>query len=993
MANYARAILVFCFFSCFLLFTAINPVFGGGNREPDLSIADELIELREYEEAMELLSQYARTNPRYFEHAQERLRKIYQLRENFNIIADELIETLEEDPDNSEKIYELTLKLRELENENSPIMINFVARVHEIAQFNVYRNRLRNILERGRNFLDRGDSEGAILVYAGGMDFMRDEFFAAGYEERILNEVIRERERINSTIAAFQPENAQIRAISTELVRAINTGQTARLPEITSRLTFITDRLIALKRDLYASVSAYDRILEELRRNNPDMGDRNHLSFVSRVIHGRSNETIQEGMLGAFENSWQHSEGAVIETIIANLERVNSAGQTALIRGNYQAVLADISGVESISNLHPPFFAKHRELHEMERAPTISLYGTLLLRNDISPYLKIRALNEANSYLRQAASVAMRQNIDRSALTSWQNGIINVSQALSVEQQTRNLISGMQREIEDIRTRGSQADREISSYIDVAYIKDTLRAIDTLDSSLASEALHSAQRYYTIAHGDLNQSLTARRTELENGRNHLNGQTRYPAEAFAELNAMITAVTADIERGNSYMSQNRNEAEEITANVEIVNLRNRNQTILNEMNSIRSQGQTALTTARSQMSQAEAYRQEGERIFREAQLAYQRQDFDIARNRLEQAAARLTSSLEIQESAAVRQLRDTQLVNLGLSIAAAENEMIITEVRNLLTTSRTLYFEGNFQQAENNLVRARNRWRVTNIEENEEVVYWLGMVRNAMSASSSRNIPTTAPLYPEMSQLLSQAQRNYQEGVRLINAGQRTQGIAKFDEARRQTREVKLMYPINQEAGILELRMEQFTDPAAFNASFEQRLRTAQNLVRQTRSIEAFADLQNLAEINPSYPGIRGIITQAEIDIGRRPPPPNPADIARSRELTAAASRIVEGRLSNQYDVALAQINEALSLYPGNTDAERVKDRLQVLMNVPSGVVLSSEDEETYQRAMREFQAGNNLMAYSLVERLMQNPRNRNITKLTDLQRRIEAGL
>jgi hypothetical protein len=40
---------------------------------------------------------------------------------------------------------------------------------------------------------------------------------------------------------------------------------------------------------------------------------------------------------------------------------------------------------------------------------------------------------------------------------------------------------------------------------------------------------------------------------------------------------------------------------------------------------------------------------------------------------------------------------------------------------------------------------------------------------------------------------------------------------------------------------------------------------------------------------------------------------------------------------------------------------------------------------------MRELQAGNNLVAFALVERLMQNPGNRNITKLIELQRRIQS--
>ena len=127
--------------------------------------------------------------------------------------------------------------------------------------------------------------------------------------------------------------------------------------------------------------------------------------------------------------------------------------------------------------------------------------------------------------------------------------------------------------------------------------------------------------------------------------------------------------------------------------------------------------------------------------------------------------------------------------------------------------------------------------------------------------------------------------------------------------------------------------------------------------------------------------------------MGYRPPPPNPANIARSRELTVAASRILEGNLTAQYEVALAQVNEAITLYPDNSDAAQVKDRLLNRMSVPGAIVLTSEDEVEYQRALREMYAGNNLVALAVVERLMQNPRNRNIIKLIELQRRIQSVL
>jgi tetratricopeptide (TPR) repeat protein len=333
-------------------------------------------------------------------------------------------------------------------------------------------------------------------------------------------------------------------------------------------------------------------------------------------------------------------------------------------------------------------------------------------------------------------------------------------------------------------------------------------------------------------------------------------------------------------------------------------------------------------------------------------------------------------------------MRDTQVIGLGQAITAAQTQIIIVEVRDLINSSRNLYFNGNFQQAQDNLFRARNRWALTGQDENQEIEHWLRLVYIALNMNVERVISPTAPLFPEMSQLLNQAQRNFEEGQRYINAGQRDLGMAKFDEARQLTREVRLVFPFNQDAGLLDLRIEQFLDPPAFNAAFTQRLNTAIAGTRQ-QSIVAFADLLNLAEINPQYPNMRAIIIQAEVNMGIRLPTPDPADIALSRDLTASARRIADANLVAQYEVALTQLDQAIRLNPNNTEALQVRDRLLPRINLPGAIVLTREDELAYNEAERHHLAGNNLAAYSILQRLMQNPQNRNVEKLARLYDRV----
>ena len=1002
MPKYARNSAVFYFLAALLLFSAV-PLFGSGGSDRDLARADQLIDNLQYEEAILILTDIARRDPNQFDRVQERFRKIYQIEEEFNRIANELIEVIIYEPENNEKILNLSDQLYALQHSDSLIMRNFISRTRELAQFNINRNLLREIMERGRRHLDNGDSYAALLTYSEGMSFMRDEFFTGGFGADINNEVLRETESVYSMITAYMRTSEPLSSLSVELIAALNSGDLNNIYLTTEKLIPAMNSFINLKQNLFASVNTLDRILGEIRKNDPDMGDRNHLAFVSILIRGRSTETGQEGMLGAFDTHWRHSVNAAAGVIVSLVQRSKDQSINALNAKNYADIALYQENIINYTDVYMLLLEKNRDLFTGVNPQVIALYDRNILQTDIRPFIEITAMNEANNLVLQAAQTGLRGEAVSSVISQQEENITTEAAYIS-GQRIRGNITALQQEINSITANGRLINAEVNSYYSVTHITDAIRAVENMNTLLTAQIRQSAAEYYSIAYNNFNSALAVRREQLERSGNYLNGISRinddgintvyrYPSEALAELISMTAASAVDLQNSDTVIVHYRSESSEISTAAEVSSPFTRFQSAVNDMTSVRNQGLALIETARSRAQQAETYRQEGERLFREAQLAYQRQDYDTAWDRLERASNRLSDSLEIQESVSIREMRDTQLINLGTAIAQAQNQMIIAEVRSLVDSARNSYFNGNFQLAEDSLLRARNRWRVTNpSNENDEVIYWLGIVRTALSAASGRVISPTAPLYSEMSQLLSQAQRNFEEGVRFINAGQRSLGLNKFDEARQLTMEVKLIYPVNQEAGLLDLRIEQFIDPSAFNTSFEQRLQAAVVGTR-ARSLEAFADLQNLAEINPRYPNIRAIITQAEIDMGFRPPPPNPANLARSRELTASASRIVDQSQTAQYDIALLQLNEAIVLDPDNTEAGRVRDRLLSRMSVPGTIVLTSEDEENYQRALRELNAGNYLTAHALVERLMQNQRNRNVQKVIELRQRIDSIL
>jgi hypothetical protein len=1002
---------------CWSLGVIVPPLYAGGEKDRDLSRADQLIGEKQYDEAIRILSEYARKRPEDFEKAQQRLQKIVKIRNEYNDVADELLDEVANEGD-PERILALTQRLEELESAQNPSVQAFITRTRELAQFTYNRRRLERILNEGRTFIAQSRYQEALEVYAGGLDIYRDEFFAAGYGELVENQVRRNLELITSGLNSFPAIRGSLDPAVSELVQAARRDSPAAAAgEIYGRLVPGLDRLILFQGNLYSAGKYFDDELARLQAADDTLGDRSFLSFASRLLHGPAGES--EGMIGAAEAYWNSVMAQAEESVGGLADRSYAAAYGQLQNREYAAADASLQNTATYSDYPLALIRKNYELRQDQEPEIVYLFGEPVLRENVPDFLKYYSMNDAIEYLEGGLDLSRRFDSlpgrNSSLLEDWQAGRAGPDAALGQEDQYRVSFNSFGEEVDTLLAEVSAEAEELGNYLDeqgelsgreedaLVFINNARAFITGLRTQVFNEEYGAAVRRYTIANGEFEKRLAARENEFEEGNRFIQGIAKdaegnimsyYPAEGLAIFSAMEQSVAADIETGSALLGLYEGEPPEIIRRQEAAVLYDDMRSMMDRMDFFRIQGETLAASARTRVAQAETYRQDADRLFREAQAALVQNNFDVARDRLQRAADRYHASLAIQDSAALQTEWDNRLFALDAEINRIENEIVVREVREMVTTARTRYYAGDFERAEELLVNAQNRWRRTNVGDDPEVRYWLNLVRNALSLRSGRTIPPTAPLYAEMSQLLSDARKNYDEGVKFINANRRAEGIARFTEARQKTQEVKLMFPVNQEAGILELRMDQVTDPRVFEEGFSRRFNEAVAGTKPPRrSMESLADLQNLAVINPRYPGMQAALTQAEIDIGLRPPPPDPRALARSNELTAAARRIIEENVSSQYDVALQQLNEALSLNPENAPAMRLKDQVQTRMSGTGVIVLTREAQEQYQIAVRELQEGRPLIAMSIVQQLLQDPRNRSSTLILELQRRIQTAL
>jgi hypothetical protein len=962
--------------------TIVLPVHGAGGKDPSLSQADALIADKRYDDAIQVLTEYIRRNPENFSAAQKRFRQIIRLRDRYSLLANEILDVFEADPGNTGRILDLSRQIEDLDPGGNSTAREFLERIRFLTQFTHNRNRLEEILAKGRSLIDRGDYTEALRTYAEGLDLYRDEFFAADYGEMVEARVRSGLENIAKSIDAFAglPEPLGNAAASMEhLTLPGNTPpEFSRTVAVFDEIRPALERLMSIRTVLEETGTYYARQLALLQESNNVQGDRSFLSFAVYLIFGRNREDVREGMVGAVS--------ACGDEFAARIE-------------NAACVAADWYYRNSLD-----LFREHSYDRTLESLETAGQFLGIALNTGelwkpaaghVSPYETLaRAIAGLDSLTDLTRSYELLAANERILTERWQAGRMTRNAVAEEERSLRYAYAALAGKTGTFALAGDDPGGEL---------RELMSEADSLNARVLTGERNSVIRFYGVLNGEFEERLLRRQEEFVEAEGLFAGTpreiaeggtytARYPAEALALLEPLAEEISRDLQAGGDLLRRYDGEPPDIRALEAVAALRNTLESLVGRLEDFRTRGLAMAATARELTARAEALRLDGDRLYEEARTALSGSNFDVARDRALRSGERYDASLAIQESPSLRTARDSRLFNLGMEITRLENEAIVREVRNLVNSARTAYFAGDFELAEQTLIRAQNRWQLINLDANQEVGYWLTIVRGGLSLRSGRSIPATAPLFAEMSQLLSDAVTFYEEGVRLINSKRRQEGLVKFSEARKKTQEVRLMFPINQEASLLELRIDQLTDPAAFETLFRRRFTEA---VAGTRrgSVEAFADLRNLAEINPRFPGIREAVEQAEINMGYRPAPPDARALARSAELTASARAIINGNVRSQFPIALEQLNEALVLNPNNDQAMTEKDRVQTLLGGGGSVVLSNTAERQYQQAVQELRQGNTLVAMGIVQQLLRDPRNRNSTRLLELQRRIEALL
>ncbi len=992
-------------------------VFAFGAKEDPLVYIDKLIAEQKYDEAILYLTDFMKKYPERFDEAQARLKRIVEIRAAYNNKAKELLDVIVKEPENNEKKLAMIKELQTFEKNPSTGLKDFIDQTKAAALFTYNRAQFESIMSRGRELLAAQKFIDAVKLYETGFVLYRDEFIESTLEKSLIEETLASVDAIKGILSQYEQVSQKTENVMKLLADAYRAKAIEDIAVFQEEAKSSMAELYLLRRELKQKGTSLQKLFVDLNAGVEIITENSFLPFAYRLILGRKTGEQLEGIVGTLDADWIHKMSVPQSELDKALELLFQEITDAYNQGQWQQIQNNLDVTERLCLSGMDLIAFWNMYVPEEIIGTPTALGEAILVSKGRDYIQYQHAYEILGSWRTITAYQTRKVQEEAQLKTLSESPVpsleTLATLLAQFDQTKTRLYTLVSDNDALRKISMDRAEWLATAAKLNYSSPFAETQQSIFDASALQFFQSLQdllvqavslkaKYSWMVFDAMNATVNASLSQITV---YIDGETKsdpvlgtvvvlkYPGKAL-ELSASMNAVIQNLlKQIDDISAAIKKEAVYIAQSPVIVEWLERLSSLTQQLQTER-QSLTVLTArASDQKRLADAAKLEADRRFQEATAAFNAGNFDAARERLERARERYNTSLAIEENPALRAQSDAALENLAKAILKAENDKVIADTRRLLTQGKNAYFAGNFTQAEDALLQARGRWKTTNADPEPEVEYWLRLVQNAVTIQSGREIPVTAPLYPEMSQLLALAQKFYDEGAKLLAQKNTPSALRSFAQARQKIEEVKLMYPLNRDARILDLRIDKLIDSDAFYKKIASMVQTARAKIQtKTDLAVAYSDLKDIEALEPNYPGLKTLLVEVEILLGLRLPPPDPKAIAESKNLTAAAQKIYDSRDVTQFPNALIQLNRALELNPNNEEASRLKDKIATFVGATTTIVIPAAGEAMYNEAVRLFSNGDYLLARSQLAKLLQAyPQAAKMQKVIDLDARLKA--
>ena len=1012
---------------------------------------ERLIRRTDYTEALKQLNIYIEKKPDYFDNAQRLVKIIMNRRKQYSVLAEKAIKSSTDNPEDHETPAKIILQMRSLEKNPPAEIKRMIDMLEEMHLFKYYAYLYDAIIDQSAELSNKGNYSQAIAqVRADGFDIYKDEYYDTF--ETLEPKMIEDSEaivaKLDQTIAQLEDPALlkEFESLNTQFLRALNSDDYETAAALFPSLQQSYRQYSNLRNSIYNCGQDVKNLYAKQKEIDPEVTDASYLPFIQRFILGAS-DPANSGILGAVDARFNHN----VENLKLAIEKNMNTHSQSYLAVLPEDVLGDGLDYTIISDkaAYVSVLQKYTSIGKSVNG----LYGLLSTGSEevFAPYPSYDISLEYESSLADATASLMQKTSQFKIEQTTQKSILgsenpDVSQLFdsvfrmstilgeknSLEIHSfpwgsnyQSVTEGGEGEVPAGYMDWSEHSTRYTAYLDRLFqvsaesMTDSWSIITMSYRQDADQYLKEVSRfskYAEIYSGGFDEHLDTSVYNQVSGNpeklvdyvsqnwNGKEGIYHYPELSVVLYNhsaALSESYIAELTQKQQSLNDNLNAHPDWLENDSLVMVVNaavdymqgrKSELELNRLKAIQSGDDKRLVLEEAAYNQSYA-----DSILEESRAALARGDLAQAERLLLEASEKYSESLAIADNASLRRNSDSTVAELSVRIMDAKNEIVIRESREMYTQAREALNYDRYEDSETLINAAINKWAETHTEKNPEFEDFLELVNTAVSMKTGRVLIASDPLYSEMSQLLSIAYQYYDEGVYYTNMGNQKEANASLESAVENLNKFKAVYPLNQEASLLLLKIDRLRDPAKFDEEFAQKVQTAINQSKKKDTMaQAYNTLTDYYNLEPDYKGLKDVIYNLEIELGMRQRPVDNSAAARSTRLTTQARNQFNSAGSNisRLNKALETVNEALRLNPNNTEAANLKDRISLKIGSSSIIVLSSDDQNLLTQAKKAYQVGNVDEANTYMLRLLNNnPNNIKLKEVEELYNKINSQL
>lgn len=973
----------------FLLSIVSLELFALGQQEDvRVSQVEELLDQRRLGDAEKLLIEIMKTNPSQAQTTRYLLDRIRTMRAEYNQKLKEFMDLLESGEE--EAIYRKIKELEELDSSPSALGKTILEQARENAWVAINLKKFFDIMENAEAEVKAGKYTQALRIYPEVFEIHKEDFYAnTEYGNITKNNIQGITNNINRLVKQFEGALPEIEKTMNGFYFTLAQASENKLDQDAAKMQSELNKILNIYSEIEKSSRTIKQINDSIKRNFKKVKGDYHLYYLYRVIYGRDYSGQTEGILYALHRQWEMYLQEIEQKINQTAEPVFYQAKKQFSDKKYDAASNGFLKTASLYSWQVKFSALWM----------VDLTAAAINKLDKNEWARIKArvplflqaqerVKESEAYLqligyyKQKDKYISRPPVTDEELESYRSEIkdtvVEIAEMESVWKKQilyLDTINNQGYAINDISYSARETHEEIIKtagfYQDLE--KNAIRIMLQARIDLFSETVNESEK-------NINQAEKLRKDD-----NLPTKALRQLEETDDNLNDLISDIetfTIKWSQTESYLTEDR------AIKDAVADANNIKETAIRVKNGMQSE----LTAARKQSYEANQLKTKGLTEYEKAKISYNQGRYRQAKEQLNTSSTALTESLTYEEDPDIRKLVDEEFARFDKDISEQLKNQSIIQVRNLINRAQAAYSQLLYEDAENLLLQAQVLSNeIDPSKPDVEIEIWLEIVRNALSARSSREIKEEEVNYAEMTQLFNLANKDYFDGLEALKKDSRDNADRLFTNARQKIAVILRSYPYHRDSRVLLYKIEQATrSTEAFNEYLRLQVTNADQLLEKNNYLEAYAIYQDVQEINPRYPGINTKVRRAEELVGLRARQPSQADQARSNELVVLARESADKR---DYQTAIGYLDEALRRNPFNRTAAVLKDQINEIIAPPTNI-LPVAAQQLYNAAVVSYNKKEYLRARQLISQIKRDfPQHARNSKVIELEDKIRSRI